>query len=185
MILPHAADVIVLARGYDVPSILKRAFYEMLRCSDFDQDPVAPVSPLSTPLSLCPTTSTFPLSASDILLAVSIRARLSSAWLETIASPPDFACCQTPVEGEEFGTTCRSITAKTLSWATLLQKHNTTLQYLHDPLTGLLWLSRRNWSKLKLCNTCKEAWSVKFLHKRAELWGQLDEWLGLAVSADS
>ncbi|EGN94077.1 hypothetical protein SERLA73DRAFT_144506 [Serpula lacrymans var. lacrymans S7.3] len=70
---PHALETVVLGRAYDVPGILKRAFYELLRSRTFLMDEAGDEAEGGN--------TTPQLEMNDIKRLISTRENLTTAWV--------------------------------------------------------------------------------------------------------
>ncbi|KIM80535.1 hypothetical protein PILCRDRAFT_822256 [Piloderma croceum F 1598] len=72
----RAAETVTLARTFNVPSLLKRALYELLRTPGFSKDPAND------------------LSKDDIIILSRAREHLSHAWIKAAIIPDSKPCVQ-------------------------------------------------------------------------------------------
>ncbi|KIK51490.1 hypothetical protein GYMLUDRAFT_394053 [Collybiopsis luxurians FD-317 M1] len=155
---------IVTSRECNVPSILKRALYELVRRPDYWK------GGLDDPNEV--------LQSLEITLA-GARLKLAQEWssraslvIPTLAE--DSLCCKylEPAPHESaFGH----------AYTSYMHHGPKGLfrQYLFDPIAGLLALSKKQWETPQICKGCVKKAQAGWIADRQKLWDRLDEWLGL------
>ena len=186
---PYAAEAVVLARMYNIPTVLKRAFYELLRSESFAQhrikdDADGPVPDGSRIIGNAR------LSHADIVRLISTREKLQKAWILLAATPPSptaYPCMlqQTTPANAAYSTheareRCASATQNAAAlWMEWVLDSGLFENWMYDPVCGLERLSILDWESSGLCSACvmtrRQLWS----RKREEIWESLDMWLGL------
>jgi hypothetical protein len=149
-----AMEVVLLGQTYDLPDIMKRAYYELLRSSGQSI-----------------TDQSQQLSAKDQHRIATVRAKLAHFWVDcAVSHPSDFVCssevkCKAETDGQ-------TIHYKLVLASGLFKK------FIHDPIGGLRVLMRVGWEDEGFCTICVNR-KVAMCHSaRNELWCQLDGWLG-------
>ncbi|KIP03245.1 hypothetical protein PHLGIDRAFT_95065 [Phlebiopsis gigantea 11061_1 CR5-6] len=197
---PFAAETVVLARMYDMPAVLKRALYELLRSEGFAQQSVVGPSTNATTdtpkaggeaaLDGSRLVGKAKLSHTDLVRLITTREKLSLAWTLLVGSPPSatsLPCMlQHTTDPNVLYTTnaarerCAAATrnAATL-WAEWVLDSGLFETWMYDPVCGLERLSVLNWESSGLCSSCVMARRQLWSRKREEIWENLDVWLGL------
>ncbi|KAH7921248.1 hypothetical protein BV22DRAFT_1019743 [Leucogyrophana mollusca] len=160
---PHAVDVIILGRQQDVPRVLKRAFYELLRSSGFglndgegDEEGEG--------------ASDLEMDRQDERRMIIAREHLHLAW--TQATRRFDLSFKVPK--------CPSPEAKSAAWERCVIDSGLADEFMWDPLCGLQALMDIRWGKEEgWCKECvkmrKDAWAKT----RASLWARMDMWMSL------
>jgi hypothetical protein len=189
---PYAAETVVLARMYDVPGVLKRAFYELLRSEGFGQHAIDGDSSASdgSVVEGSRIIGKARLSHADMVRLVTTREKLQMAWTLLAGSAPSvssFPCMlqhtnaanstySTNTTRERCAEACKNSAA---IWAEWVLNSGLFENWMYDPICGLERLSILDWEDSGYCSSCvmtrRQLWS----RKREELWDSLDAWLGL------
>lgn len=195
---PHAAETVVLARMYDLPAVLKRAFYELLRSEGFAQQSV--VGPSSNTPADSPSTEVTldgsrlvgkaKLSHADLVRLITTREKLSLAWTLLVGTPPSSAslpCMLQHTTGPNalYSTNaarerCAAATRNSAAiWAEWVLDSGLFETWMYDPVCGLERLSVLDWESSGYCSSCVMSRRQLWSRKREEIWENLDVWLGL------
>ncbi|KAL1948041.1 hypothetical protein VTO73DRAFT_12116 [Trametes versicolor] len=170
-----ALQLVALARAHGVPCVLKRAFYEVLRCARFwalvDSRGHRAVEQPGAEGDLLGLTGG--LSQADLLGLYTARVALGNAWRALCARPPRVPRSDTPCacRVREDGA------ARARAWRAALC--DAVLVDL-DPLSYAAQLRSEfvlpggDW-----CDKCLKKVSKRWKAARVLWWGQLDVWLGL------
>lgn len=180
--LNNAVETIILGRNYGIPTILKRAFYELLRTDglghqDINNDQVK--SNEDDILSINP---------DDTYLLICTRVKLEKAWSDTLASAfhtfhcPNGSSNEAAIGQDANGTantvTCPSNVEKTTEWAKLVYASGLSQEYMYDVLCGLKVLVDRDWrTEDGYCEECTNMRRDAWQNERVKLWEKLDLWL--------
>ncbi|KAF8206918.1 hypothetical protein K438DRAFT_1533384, partial [Mycena galopus ATCC 62051] len=160
--VPYPAAAVVLGREWNLPGILKRAFYELLR--------TPPAEPTNEDDKL-------PNGANrldgwvvdDIIRLGETQKQLTTMWLTLLTPAPAAETCP----GK---TPCLAFN-RTAGWrviAEILQ------QYRFDPICGLNALTTVKWARSHgFCQTCALNQTRSFEQKKTHIWEQLDVWLNI------
>ncbi|KAI0672003.1 hypothetical protein C8Q78DRAFT_717793 [Trametes maxima] len=156
-----AVNVIALARKHDIPSMLKRAFYELLRSVEFWKDVERGKY------------STIGLSHEDLLRLYAARVTLSKSWRVLCHAPPraikKTKKCSCVINGDAD--------ARLHAWRGMFSED---MLDVADPITQTLGLAEdfvlpgSGW-----CERCLRDRQNRWTQARGEWWGELDGWLGL------
>lgn len=180
--IPNATATILLAEQCDVPSVRKRAYYELLRSTAFQQELDGHDGDQ--------------LDKEDLLRLVKAREHLVKDWSTTISPPPISKPCAASKakEGkitknglsaqEKDGQTVGCISGDQdlcdLRWLKLLRSEDFQVyDYLHDPIMGLKYLIETDWEEEGFCKECDELRANTWEKQREKLWQNLDVWLSL------
>lgn len=170
--IKHASETIVLARDCNIPELLKRAFYELLRKARLGEDEDADADD--------PDTARTQIARQDLARLIKTREELVSRWIFTAGSPPDIVCPLASVDppSDESARCLQARANNLVNWHEAVKK---TLfeECLYDPLIGLQRLAEIQWEDLGYCRGCVKAWRDSWLAQKEKLWQQLDIWLGL------
>ncbi|KAK6991763.1 hypothetical protein R3P38DRAFT_2659822 [Favolaschia claudopus] len=173
--LPHATEIVVLARACDVPSLLKRALYELVRMAGYGQNDVNDGDdrdPAHT------------ISTHDLRTLVKAREQLAAVWTQTTSpfSSPDFMVCassQLPIPAAPVPCVVTDGFAFNKAYHKLVYEPHMMEEYLYDPVCGLKALMDADWEGEGFCEACvrlrREVWGKK----REKVWENLDIWFGL------
>ncbi|KAI0338828.1 hypothetical protein BDW22DRAFT_1362552 [Trametopsis cervina] len=171
--IPHASKTIILARSCDMPELLKRAFYELVRTSRLGEDEDADLQD--------PDVLGSQISRADLARLIRAREELTARWLWAADSPPDILCPLSAVDPpSDESAKCIQARAQNLPhWQDTVKKTLLFEECLYDPLHGLERLVQIDWAALGYCQGCVKAWRESWVSQRKKLWQQLDVWLGL------
>lgn len=171
--IPHACEAVALARKCNMPEIIKRAFYELLRRSQLGQDDDGDFED--------PEMAEKRVSRGDLIRLIKAREELTSRWVRYIDNPPDIPC---PLASEatlsEAGQKCAQAREQNhMNWQDKVKNSDIYHDYLHDPLCGLQQLSEIDFRPLGYCDGCLNAWRDVWSKQRDKWWDQLDVWLAI------
>ncbi|KAF7337225.1 hypothetical protein MSAN_02274900 [Mycena sanguinolenta] len=154
--IPHATETILLARSFDVRTILKRALYELIRLPGYGQaDRDGGVS------------------NQDYRALVKAREHLTTAWWQTMMPySPDFILCR----AAQTRCTTMDPLQSAQAYKKLVQEPGVVDDYLHDPLCGLQVLIEADWAGEGYCGACVKRRREMWANKREKLWENLDIW---------
>lgn len=199
--IPYATASILLARQCDLPQIPKRAYYELLRATAFQQDLLDDVNDGAVS----------GISTKDLLRLVNAREHLVREWMTTISPPPSFASCAPvapePAEDNDADTEAGSdsVTKSDLEFEEISSSFSETPEcisddkehcdlrwldivrsedfqvddFLHDPIMGLQYLIELDWESEGFCKECADLRRNTWRRQRERLWANLDVWLSL------
>ncbi|KAJ7034191.1 hypothetical protein C8F04DRAFT_956750 [Mycena alexandri] len=177
--IPHATESVILARTCDVPSILKRAMYELVRLAGYGQtDREEGVTP------------------ADFRVLVRAREQLTAQWMQltspyssdlmncasALAAAAQAADPAAPVPAPPAPMKCTT-TDPLLSGKThhkVVRESGIADDYLYDPLCGLQALIDADWDGEGYCEACVNLRREMWTNKREKLWDNLDIWFGLS-----
>ncbi|KAL1685700.1 hypothetical protein GGG16DRAFT_29361, partial [Schizophyllum commune] len=160
----YIVDAILLGRSWNVPEILKRAFYELARLPD-SEDRRIPNPALDPPES-----GIDALDPIDLALLLNAQKKLAQAWTKVLLlhDLPRYKKC-----GD---ANCEASTTKYLYCA--VHESGIGEEYALDPLCGLQALINAKWvNSYRHCQTCAKRRKSELAEKRKELWASLDGWL--------
>ena len=174
----HAAETIILARECEMPELLKRAFYELLRTARLGQDEDADLND--------PEVMKKQISRQDLARLIKTREELTARWIWTADKPPEIPCPLPEADPPtDDCTKCIQARANNLThWQDVVKKSLLFEECLYDPLHGLQRLTEVDWPALGYCEGCVKAWKVSWAAQREKLWQQLDVWLDLPTGDD-
>ncbi|KAJ7168870.1 hypothetical protein C8R46DRAFT_1092724 [Mycena filopes] len=164
---PHAAAAVALGRKWNIPGILRRAFYELLRAppaalGDVDD------SPETTPPTLV-------LEPADLALLADAQKRLTAAWMTVFLRPSEAEPC--PAR-----TPCAA-TKRNGGWTSIAGKGKVLQRFLFDPICGLEALREVKWDEAHgFCGRCAGARAASFVAKREQIWEDMNVWLRIPVA---
>lgn len=197
---PLATETIILARLCSVPSVLKRALYELVRMEGFGQvyeiqDDGEDAKPSRT------------LSAADHLLLTKAREKLGSRWIKIALSfPRDLDSAPTssanldmeqdvkvePPQDDiqvtivEPGVVCTNIECTFTNLDNAHHAHRKLVhdseifeKYIWDPVCGIHALIDAPWAEEGFCTECVDKMKDKWQRQKEETWNDLDVWFGL------
>ncbi|OBZ65021.1 hypothetical protein A0H81_14972 [Grifola frondosa] len=179
---PHATETTVLARQCDVPEVLKRALYELLRTPGFGQDVSLYLEGEEG--------GSARLSPSDILRLVTARDALQREWITLTRDPPHPSAlpCQLqkipadaldPERVPAREQCAAAWSAGVKSWTADVLQGDIFKSGFTDVFEGLEKLIEMDWKGMGFCVGCVVARREAWREVKAELWKKLDGWLGL------
>ncbi|KAJ6467518.1 hypothetical protein C8R47DRAFT_1201126 [Mycena vitilis] len=156
----NPAAAVILGRTWDLPALLKRAFYELLRSQP--EEPPNPNDHGPTNVD-----ALHELKADDLVRLAQAQKRLAAAGLAIFpsASATDNCLARPP---------CAAIKART----TILQ---VLCDFRLDILCGLLALMGFNWATRGYCPSCAAKLVASFAEKRIHIWEDLDVWFDISI----
>ncbi|KAJ7181543.1 hypothetical protein C8R43DRAFT_869463 [Mycena crocata] len=181
--IKHATESVLIARSCDVPSILKRAMYELVRLAGYDQNE-----------------DQEGVSTRDFRMLIRAREELTAVWLMTTSeSPfsPTFSTCAsqpaaappTPVPAPVPAAAVAAAQCTTLNPLLAGKAHHKLIResgiaddYLYDPLCGLQMLIDADWAAEGYCAACVELRREMWANRREKVWDNLDIWFGLEAA---
>ncbi|KAH7921242.1 hypothetical protein BV22DRAFT_1096794 [Leucogyrophana mollusca] len=166
--IPHALEMAVLGRRYDVPRVLKRAFYEVLRTGGFALANVTQAESESTTLD-----------TDDIYRLFAARENLTLAWVSATACvDPSFVCPEHEAGSSGPGD-CPTTAAKCATWNEQVHAAGLFDRYMYDPICGLEALMDIDWEAEGWCEECIQMRVDAWTRMRTRLWTTLEMWLEL------
>ncbi|KAK7055691.1 hypothetical protein R3P38DRAFT_2848556 [Favolaschia claudopus] len=163
--VPHPEEAVELGCGWNVPRILKRAFYEILR--------TAPASPDEGDDEASNNGQTDPewldgWDKRDILRLSEAQKHIAVAWFSVLVDPKLSASCHI----KDCGSSRRGATMKLIG--------DTMQKYPLDPICGLKALNDVRWSSHQsFCKSCATRQRKLFTDKRSQIWNDLDIWFDI------
>ena len=171
--IQHATETVILARRCDMPELLKRALYELLRTARRGQDEDADLEDPDVARKLIP--------RQDLVRLIVARDELVDRWCSAAVGPPKIPCS---LSGEEHSNEAKAKCLQARNsrhtiWETLVMDSGLFEDGRRDPLHGLQCLIDIDWTASGFCQDCVQAWRASWIAQRQKLWQQLDVWLGL------
>ncbi|KIM74682.1 hypothetical protein PILCRDRAFT_698792 [Piloderma croceum F 1598] len=161
----EAAEAMLLGRMYDVPGIVKRASYELLRTSGLSHaDPDVPCHD-----------QMHQRSAEYINRLVTVRRKLVHFWVDWGLNTFLDSVCTSTVE-------CTAESNGQAIHDKLTLSSGLFKEFVYDPVCGLRALIEADWEAQGFCTSCVEKRRASWVIAREKVWGQLDGWLGLPDS---
>ena len=174
----NAEETIVLARKCRLPSLLKRAFYELLRSPGLGQSAVEEFMLDGDE----ETRDRKKVGKTDLVMLIRTREELASQWARGAALPPaprDFPCPISTLLNEE-GRKCAEATVNAVEhWRETVLSGDLYVEYMNDPIEGLERLGEVAWEEKGFCKGCVEGWRASWRRQREKIWENLDLWLEL------
>lgn len=174
--LPQGADPVeamTVGRRCGMPTVLKRAIYELLKDELFYQDADDAHEADGDEGG---GGSNAVLSTKVILLLTSARAKLQSSWVRETAQFPD-ALLQPP----NCGGPCTSMDANAAHTAhrELVIRSGVQERYMNDVIGGFGELAEGKWAQKGFCPTCVGTLRAGWRASTDRVWGECDELFGL------
>lgn len=170
-----AIETVVLARDRQVPDIVKRAIYELVRTQDFvrefRQKGEDAIGKSSATLSL-----------SEFMAIVEVRELFSSLWTSFALSPMDPSqYCQPSASTAPSSSRCAAgnPTSHLIAHAKLVHFSGILEAYQLDPISGLQALIDAPWKEEGVCAECVSSWKDVWGKARQEIWTELEGLFGL------
>ncbi|VDC03647.1 unnamed protein product [Peniophora sp. CBMAI 1063] len=161
----HAQEALELSRILDMPTIRKRALYELMRLPGFGQDGEDSA-----------------LSISDYRLLTHAREKCSLHWTGIMKKGPTKLAtkCAPLLQG----CPVRHDGTRLNKWWTLMAKEDMMWRYYLDPIGGYRQLKTLLFREAKAdpmewCPDCQKEWEKEWTTAQENLWKDLDEWLEL------
>ncbi|KAG2370317.1 hypothetical protein BDR07DRAFT_1386999 [Suillus spraguei] len=177
----HAAEVVILARTCGIKSVLKRAFYEMVRISGYGLGDGELDGEESQEIS-----------RADERRLERMREHLISSWSQVaMRIDRSFKC---PNQSKEtpgmhaFGSSstsallpgCPSLCSKQDAWERRIHDSGLYDEYQFDPLCGLQALIDIKWDEEEgWCSDCVRARREAWVRMRQKTWERIGVWMGL------
>ncbi|KAJ7812715.1 hypothetical protein B0H14DRAFT_1451894 [Mycena olivaceomarginata] len=160
-VLPQPAAAVLLGRTWNLPGILKRAFYELLRTKP-DEPPTRDDETVNMSNRLQG------WEMADITRLGEAQKHLTAAWLSvlTIATSDT---CKTPCPASKRTASSTAAIAEVV------------LKYQLDPICGLDALMAGNWAPIHGCKVCGIKRKSSFAKKKVQIWEDMDVWLAIPV----
>lgn len=177
--IKNAAETIILARECEMPELLKRAFYELVRTARLGQDEDADLED--------PEVAKKQISRQNLARLIKTREELTARWIWAADKPPEIPCPLSDGDpANEETVKCIQARANNLvHWQDVVKKSLLFEECLYDPLHGLQRLVDVDWAATGYCQRCVKAWKVSWAAQREKLWQQLDVWLGLPAEDEA
>jgi hypothetical protein len=182
--LPFAAETIELAQQYDIPNVLHRAYYEILRTPGMIQlperqsdesegnqkgetgDSALQIEQPEEKLE----PDVYPLFAAQLHRLVSIREQLTECWATFAATPPKSPSCA-----------YKCLIKVYEHWTEMVHRSGLYMRYMYDPICGLDALANIDWDGRIQCILCRTALKGVWALRRQILWEMLEVWLMTGV----
>lgn len=172
----NAVEALVLAKFYDVPSLRKRAFYELLRKR-------CPYELLKGAGEDSYADGAIPWSYRRAMVygRERVRERWATHAIDTSFNKSSGCKSHCLTLGGASKKKCSSTRMETVAYAYAKLVHSSGIfqKYLLDPLSGLNALKRAPWKEEGFCDECikksRRAWEAE----RVRVWVDLDEWFWL------
>lgn len=166
--ISYARESVILARKFSVPTILKRALYELVRHEDDDDD---------YKFQSCESRPR--LSDKDTKSLNRALRLLVPKWLSvTSHSSPDFGHC--PAQNAECTTADPRATQE--AHRNLVILSGIQNDYSGDPLSGLQAMMEAPWEEQGFCQQCVAMRRTAWENTRERIWADCDIWFGLHKS---
>jgi len=173
--ISFATESVILARQCSIPSILKRALYEIVRTEAFgENDDEGEIN-------------AFRLSSADTRRLQRAREKLISLWI-TASLSGNFTTCPSSSEsiepkGKGIKTECPTNDGKqaTLAHVKIVHASGIFEKYHYDPMCGFQALMEAPWAEEGFCQACVEMGQVKWGEAREKCWKDLDTYFGIGV----
>jgi hypothetical protein len=183
---PNAVEVVALARTCGVESVLKRAFYEMVRVSGYDLG--------DGELDSSDGAGSKEISRADERRLERMREHLISAWSQVAVRVDRSFICPDPSQGyciterccdgsgglNDTDCYCPSMPMKRDAWERLVHDSGLYDEYQFDPLCGLQALIDIKWDEVEgWCESCVRARREAWTRMRQRTWERVGVWMGL------
>ncbi|KAJ7455120.1 hypothetical protein FB451DRAFT_1099431 [Mycena latifolia] len=167
-VVPNPTAAIILGREWNLPRILKRAFYELIRTPPHDptyldgEDDTAFAHHLQG------------LDVQDVIRLTDAQKHLTAAWLAALSpSGPPCPCMPSCAAAKRSGIT---------NGAVLLGRDQLLQKFQYDPIRGLEALRGVRWIRTyAFCEACAGTRNASLRAKKEELWSDMDRWLDIPV----
>ncbi|KAJ7369134.1 hypothetical protein DFH08DRAFT_1071651 [Mycena albidolilacea] len=158
--IQHATESVLLARECELPAVLKRALYELVRLAGYGQSGREGVSP------------------QDFRALVKAREHLTAAWMQTM-NPYSLDLMVCARSASAAGDAEAPPPRYDHRPAALVHASGIAEDYLYDPLCGLHALIEADWAAEGYCDACVKLRREVWANRREKIWDNLDIWLGL------
>ncbi|KAJ7226822.1 hypothetical protein GGX14DRAFT_347395 [Mycena pura] len=167
-VVPHATEAVILGRSWGLPSILKRALYELLRTPGFGQNKEYEVQ--SRPKA----STSARLQPADIMCLVRARECLDVVWY---AATSFDVFSQPRGHAREWERRCTSVKYET--YKRLVHDTGLFVTYRFDVLCGLETLAQIDWDNEsapdeEVCPLCASRMRERWHMDREQAWETLD-----------
>ncbi|KAF9459069.1 hypothetical protein BDZ94DRAFT_1172374 [Collybia nuda] len=173
--IPHAIESLALARECNVPSILKRVLYELVRTPRFGQN--LPSIDGGVPPQLSP---------ADVLVLGTAREELITLWIDVTTAPCSTGSALTKglaicAGGAQNPTCTTRKEPRATSVHVRLVASGVFRDFLWDPVCGLQALVNLDWAGEGFCHGCVEMRRAVWRTTREKVWEKLDMLFKLGV----
>ncbi|KAI0701089.1 hypothetical protein BC835DRAFT_1325057 [Cytidiella melzeri] len=173
--LPDAAIAAQLAAVYNLPTMRKRALYELLRQENYSQADTLLDTQATAALSDKEPTMTDALPRNDILLLALARQHVQDEWFSILREPRGLTgTCTVEVCKTRDRSQAHRVWEKKVLRTALLKFG------LTDPLVALQIVGKLDWNQCGYCVHCIasiQRWSAE---EQIRVWKLLDQWLRIS-----
>ncbi|KAI0701086.1 hypothetical protein BC835DRAFT_1325040 [Cytidiella melzeri] len=186
--VPYAAETVVIARTHNVPALLKRAFYELLRTEGFAQMDLNLPNRQEKSADGSDVIGRAELGRADLMRLVTAREKLGKAWAALVGSAPSDAVLPCPLQAPDQQSRaidpirhrCAEAWKNNASiWNRKVMEPGFFERWMLDPICGLDRLAAMDWSEAGFCSNCVRARRGLWQREKEDIWTNLDTWLGL------
>lgn len=175
----NAVEVVILARTCGIESVLKRAFYEMVRVSGYGLG--------DGELDSGDSEGSQEISRADERRLERMREHLISVWSRAaVRVDRSFKCPNQPRETPGISSTsphligCSSLPWKQDAWERRVHDSGLYDEHQFDPLCGLQALIDIKWDEEEgWCSDCVRARREAWTRMRQKTWERIGVWMGL------
>ncbi|KAG1758029.1 hypothetical protein EDB19DRAFT_1622579 [Suillus lakei] len=169
---PNAVEVVVLARSCGIESVLKRAFYEMVRMTGYGLGD-------GGELDSGDGEGLREISRADERRLERMREHLISAWSQVAVRVDRSFKCPNPSK-ETIRTPGMGHILPANAWERRVHDSGLYDEYQFDPLCGLQALIDIKWDEEEgWCSDCVRARREAWTRMRQKLWERIGVWMGL------
>ncbi|KAG6916724.1 hypothetical protein DXG01_005604 [Tephrocybe rancida] len=160
----YAAEAVVHGRNWEMSTILKRAFYELVRqpnlgTSGTYEDPTATIHRLER---------------IDLVRLAHAREQLFTMWIDA-SNFPAFDC-QTTVSST--GKACTSKVTRLQHWD-YVTNNGLFKKYRLDPICGLQELIKKGWKGIGYCDNCVKERKALLRTEQEKIWTAMETWFDI------
>ncbi|KAL1717020.1 hypothetical protein EV715DRAFT_204228 [Schizophyllum commune] len=154
----YNTNMVILARDWKLPRILKRALYDIVRDSEAEETFQADETALAD------------LYPRDLYLLSLAQKNVALEWTDILTLDPYE--CKTE--------SCHS-DSKTHMWRIIHSDVKIAEKYAIDPICGMQTLIDVDWKKYGHCDACQARRRNELTERRKKLWADLDEWFEIEM----
>ncbi|KAI0073090.1 hypothetical protein K474DRAFT_1603944 [Panus rudis PR-1116 ss-1] len=196
--IQHGAETIGITRDCNIPSLLKPAFYQLVRTTAFGQNLDEEEEENQEDAKRRT------LKRQDLIRLVRMREEFHIAWVEAADSPPSkalFPCpLEVPVDRQDpasdnvdqtnnsppvdpIKNKCLKARANSFQiWHAEVKESGIFEEHLYDPIVGLDKLSKIKWEDHGFCEGCVKSWRNHWELEKKRIWDRMDITLELHPS---
>lgn len=182
--IPWAEETLAIAEQFDVPQLIKRAYWELCTRPEFRSVDAEVYDDEAEEIML-----TRPRLLRTVLVNLTrLRERLLPEWTRITRTPPiDIPCPRATKTPSTFASQPIPCSLDYANWHRIISRVEVNDMTIDDrrmdPISALeIMITEINWEKEGgFCTDCVNMWRVIWTKDREKIWRNLGDWLGMDV----